>query len=200
MADIMPQKLEPLTLPLTGARLIEASAGTGKTFTLAVLYLRLLLGLGKDAAFPRSLTVEEILVVTFTEAATEELRGRIRSNIHELRLACVRGQSDTPMMAALMAQIDDLPFAAQTLLAAERQMDEAAIYTIHGFCQRMLTHNAFESGILFDKRWFRMNYRCVVRRVLTFGVVTATRCPWVLRGLFRRNGAGQKLCRSEERR
>ncbi|MGC6388686.1 exodeoxyribonuclease V subunit beta [Ewingella sp. S1.OA.A_B6] len=151
MTDITPQKLEPLTLPLTGTRLIEASAGTGKTFTLAVLYLRLLLGLGKDAAFPRSLTVEEILVVTFTEAATEELRGRIRSNIHELRLACVRGQSDNPMMVALMAQIDDLLFAAQTLLAAERQMDEAAIYTIHGFCQRMLTHNAFESGILFEQ-------------------------------------------------
>lgn len=151
MADMTAQKLEPLTLPLTGARLIEASAGTGKTFTLAVLYLRLLLGLGKDAAFPRSLTVEEILVVTFTEAATEELRGRIRGNIHELRLACVRGQSDNPMMAALMAQIDDLAVAAQTLLAAERQMDEAAIYTIHGFCQRMLTHNAFESGILFEQ-------------------------------------------------
>jgi len=151
MSEIIPQKLEPLTLPLTGARLIEASAGTGKTFTLAILYLRLLLGLGKEAAFPRSMTVEEILVVTFTEAATEELRGRIRSNIHELRIACVRGKSENPMMTALMAQIDDLPFAAQTLLAAERQMDEAAIYTIHGFCQRMLTHNAFESGILFEQ-------------------------------------------------
>lgn len=151
MAGTTAQKLEPLSLPLTGARLIEASAGTGKTFTLAVLYLRLLLGLGKEAAFPRSLTVEEILVVTFTEAATEELRGRIRSNIHELRLACVRGHSDNPMMTALMAQIGDLAFAAQTLLAAERQMDEAAIYTIHGFCQRMLTHNAFESGILFEQ-------------------------------------------------
>lgn len=151
MTEIIPQKLEPLTLPLTGARLIEASAGTGKTFTLAVLYLRLLLGLGKDAAFPRSLTVEEILVVTFTEAATEELRGRIRSNIHELRIACVRGKSDNPMMVALMAQVDDLAAAAHILLAAERQMDEAAIYTIHGFCQRMLTHNAFESGILFEQ-------------------------------------------------
>ena len=53
MTEIIPQKLEPLTLPLTGARLIEASAGTGKTFTLAVLYLRLLLGLGKEAAFQR---------------------------------------------------------------------------------------------------------------------------------------------------
>lgn len=84
------ETLDPLRLPLTGERLIEASAGTGKTFTIAALYLRLLLGLGGSAAFPRPLTVEELLVVTFTEAATEELRGRIRSNIHELRIACLR--------------------------------------------------------------------------------------------------------------
>ncbi|EIC84253.1 exodeoxyribonuclease V subunit beta [Serratia sp. M24T3] len=151
MTVIIPHKLNPLTLPLSGERLIEASAGTGKTFTLALLYLRLLLGLGGQAAFARRLTVEEILVVTFTEAATEELRGRIRSNIHELRLACIRKSSNNPMLAALMTEIADLSEAASTLLAAERQMDEAAIYTIHGFCQRMLMHNAFESGILFEQ-------------------------------------------------
>lgn len=151
MTKGVPQRLDPLTLPLFGERLIEASAGTGKTFTIGALYLRLLLGLGQAAAFPRPLTVEEILVVTFTEAATEELRGRIRSNIHALRIACVRGHSSDPLFAALMTEIDDLPEAAAQLLAAERQMDEAAIYTIHGFCQRMLTHNAFESGILFEQ-------------------------------------------------
>ncbi len=79
MSDVA-ETLDPLRLPLQGERLIEASAGTGKTFTIAALYLRLLLGLGGSAAFPRPLTVEELLVVTFTEAATAELRGRIRSN------------------------------------------------------------------------------------------------------------------------
>lgn len=151
MTSMTPQRLEPLTLPLYGERLIEASAGTGKTFTIGVLYLRLLLGLGGNAAFSRPLMVEEILVVTFTEAATEELRGRIRDNIHKLRIACVRGVSDDPMHQALLAEIIDLSEAAAQLLAAERQMDEAAIYTIHGFCQRMLANNAFESGILFEQ-------------------------------------------------
>lgn len=151
MTPTTPQRLEPLALPLYGERLIEASAGTGKTFTIGVLYLRLLLGLGGDAAFRRPLMVEEILVVTFTEAATEELRGRIRDNIHGLRIACVRGVSDDPMYQALLAEITDWAVAAAQLLAAERQMDEAAIYTIHGFCQRMLANNAFESGILFEQ-------------------------------------------------
>ena len=132
------QTLDALALPLIGERLIEASAGTGKTFTIAALYLRLLLGLGGENAFPRPLSVEEILVVTFTEAATEELRGRIRSNIHELRLACVRGSSTNPLLSDLLNLIDDKEDAVSQLLAAERQMDEAAIYTIHGFCQRML--------------------------------------------------------------
>lgn len=146
------ESLDPLRLPLTGERLIEASAGTGKTFTIAALYLRLLLGLGGSAAFPRPLTVEELLVVTFTEAATEELRGRIRSNIHELRIACLRETTENPLYARLLDEIADKKQAAQWLLLAERQMDEAAVFTIHGFCQRMLSLNAFESGMLFEQQ------------------------------------------------
>lgn len=146
------ESLDPLSLPLQGERLIEASAGTGKTFTIAALYLRLLLGLGGSAAFSRPLSVEELLVVTFTEAATEELRGRIRANIHELRIACLRQSTDNPLYASLLDEIDDTQQAAQWLLLAERQMDEAAVFTIHGFCQRMLSLNAFESGMLFEQQ------------------------------------------------
>ncbi|MCE9990484.1 exodeoxyribonuclease V subunit beta [Enterobacter asburiae] len=144
------ESLDPLRLPLQGERLIEASAGTGKTFTIAALYLRLLLGLGGNAAFSRPLSVEELLVVTFTEAATAELRGRIRANIHELRIACLRQSTDNPLYARLLDEIADKQQAAQWLLLAERQMDEAAVFTIHGFCQRMLSLNAFESGMLFE--------------------------------------------------
>lgn len=81
-----PAPLNPLTLPLHGSRLIEASAGTGKTFTIALLYVRLVLG-GQHSedhsAFVRPLTPPEILVVTFTNAATQELRERIRHRLVE---------------------------------------------------------------------------------------------------------------------
>lgn len=152
MSQQVAERLNALTLPLYGERLIEASAGTGKTFTIGLLYLRLLLGLGGTSAFSRPLSVEEILVVTFTEAATAELRGRIRANIHELRIDCVRGKSHSPLLQNLIDDIADLPQAAAILLAAERQMDEAGIFTIHGFCQRMLNLNAFESGMLFEQQ------------------------------------------------
>ena len=70
-----PNSLNVFTFPLHGQRLIEASAGTGKTFTIAGLYLRLLLGHGEaNIRHPLSLSVDQILVVTFTEAATQELR------------------------------------------------------------------------------------------------------------------------------
>ncbi|MCE8021088.1 exodeoxyribonuclease V subunit beta [Halomonas sp. MCCC 1A11036] len=79
-------QLNPLQFPLHGSRLIEASAGTGKTFTIALLYVRLVLGARSaddDAAFERPLTPPEILVVTFTNAATQELRERIRARLVE---------------------------------------------------------------------------------------------------------------------
>lgn len=143
--------LEPMTFPLFGARLIEASAGTGKTFTIASLYLRLLLGHGGEQyGYGQPLSVEQILVVTFTEAATAELKGRIRRRIHQARLAFARGQSDDPVIKPLLKVIEDHAQAAELLLAAEREMDAAAIFTIHGFCQRMLVENAFESGSRFE--------------------------------------------------
>ncbi|MFQ2220220.1 exodeoxyribonuclease V subunit beta [Aeromonas enteropelogenes] len=160
----MANPLNTLRFPLHGERLIEASAGTGKTYTIAGLYLRLLLGhgpvieqegeesadAGQPSAHERPLSVTEILVVTFTEAATAELRGRIRGRIHEARLAFMRGQSGDALLAQLLEEVEDHELAARRLLAAERQMDEAAVFTIHGFCQRMLKQNAFESGALFE--------------------------------------------------
>lgn len=148
----MSQVLESLSFPLHGARLIEASAGTGKTFTIASLYLRLLLGHGSEKNRHKTpLTVDQILVVTFTEAATAELKGRIRERIHQARLAFARGKTSDPVLNDFLLEVNDHKGASQILLHAERQMDEAAIFTIHGFCQRMLTQHAFESKSAFEQ-------------------------------------------------
>jgi exodeoxyribonuclease V beta subunit len=151
----MSQHLEPLTFPLHGTRLIEASAGTGKTWTIAALYLRLVLGHGDEAAFARPLLPSEILVMTFTRAATRELANRVRERLVEAA-ACFRGQSEIidPYLAALM---DAYPgeaernVAAHRLVLAAETMDEAAIFTIDAWCQRMLREHAFDSGSLFDE-------------------------------------------------
>lgn len=109
---------------LEGTSLVEAGAGTGKTYTIVELYVRFLL--------ERRLRVPQILVVTYTVAATAELRGRVRR-----RLVALAGS---------LAPGADLECVEEAL----RSFDQAAIFTIHGFCQRALQEHAFESGRSFD--------------------------------------------------
>lgn len=149
-----PAPLNPLTLPLHGSRLIEASAGTGKTFTIALLYVRLVLG-GQhsedDTAFVRPLTPPEILVVTFTNAATQELRERIRHRLVEAA-SVFRHQGEDSLLLALRSQYPEAtwPACARRLELAAEWMDEAAVSTIHSWCYRMLREHAFDSGSLFS--------------------------------------------------
>lgn len=154
MAETIP--LNPITLPLNQISLIEASAGTGKTYTIGSLYLRLLLKAGENN-FSRPLNVEEILVVTFTEMATEELKKKIRERITDAinkltAFAKTQDKSAFKNDEFLTALCDNLDIfeAIHRLKLAEQNMDLAAIYTIHGFCRRMLMQYAFHSGIHFN--------------------------------------------------
>lgn len=142
------QPLNSLTFPLHGASLIEASAGTGKTYTIVNLYLRQLLGHGCTA-----LNVDQILVVTFTNAATAELKERIRQRLQAAYLDFYRGSSDDTFIQSVIEQSDNIALATQRLALASKQMDEAAIFTIHGFCQRALTEHAFESGAMYEQEF-----------------------------------------------
>ncbi|MBE2895162.1 exodeoxyribonuclease V subunit beta [Spirabiliibacterium falconis] len=150
------QPLDPFSHPLVGTSLIEASAGTGKTYTMAALYLRLLLNIGENM-FGRALNVEQILVMTFTEAATQELKERIRARIVELLHVLEHwkktGEVITrdPFLLALFAHLqDDVDTAILRLDMAQQNMDSAAIFTIHGFCRRMLNRYAFDADIHFN--------------------------------------------------
>ena len=138
------ERLDPLYAPLTGLNLIEASAGTGKTYTLTALYLRLVM----EAAIP----VNRILVVTYTNAATKELRDRIRQRLAQIRLAFLRGRAEEEdeFSLRMLDVLPDRELAIRRLNNAVRGFDEAAIFTIHGFCQRALGDSAFESGLAFE--------------------------------------------------
>ena len=154
------RSLNPLALPLNGSALIEASAGTGKTFTIAILYVRLVLGHGQTEDSPlQNLLPPNLLVVTFTEAATKELRDRIRTRLTQAAevFSGAPDESDPPAETALIYQLRNesypdpatWPDCRKKLLLAAEWMDEAAVSTIHGFCNRMLSEHAFDSGSLF---------------------------------------------------
>jgi len=131
-----------LTAPLIGTRLIDASAGTGKTYTIAALVVRLLL--------ERRLDLKEILVVTFTEAAADDLRNRIRQGLVKAARAFESGRSEELFLQGLLAAWPDHAGAAARLDLLLRNFDEAAVFTIHGFCQRVLAEHSLETGVLFD--------------------------------------------------
>ncbi|MEM4248045.1 MAG: UvrD-helicase domain-containing protein, partial [Candidatus Nanoarchaeia archaeon] len=158
--DIFGQDISP-----GSAFLIEASAGTGKTFNIQHLYLRLLL--------ERGLEVGQILAVTFTEAATAELKNRIRNNLEKAfnmldKLETEPKQCEEQDIILYNIILNSVKFARQNQLPVSPSenniyaylrrilrrslicFDEAAIFTIHGFCSRMLNENAFESRVAYD--------------------------------------------------
>ncbi|NLD95169.1 MAG: UvrD-helicase domain-containing protein [Fibrobacter sp.] len=142
--DLTKQPLTPfnaITSPLSGSNLIEASAGTGKTFTITRIFMRLLL--------EKRLPLSSILVVTFTEAATHELRERIYLYLKEALEAFTAGSSDDPLIGNLISRITPTD-AIDTLKTALASLDTCPVYTIHGFCKKLLSDFAFESSSTFD--------------------------------------------------
>ena len=171
MSDMHP--LDVLNVPLDCANLIEASAGTGKTYAIASLVLRLVA--------ERGVRIDRILVVTYTKAATAELRGRIRMRLVQARDAFRGAPTDDAVCRALIARAEQqerenrkrrehraahekpegkaqeradeggtLIRWARRLDAAVLAFDEAAIFTIHGYCQRALADHAFAAGESFE--------------------------------------------------
>ena len=154
----MSSRFEPNHYPLdAGVRLLEASAGTGKTFALAHLVLRLVT--------ERKLRLEELLVVTFTEAAAAELRDRIGRRLNDALQALLQNQTnnsdcqtDSPPPDAVMEEWLTLHgqdpntrrTIASTLLEALEGLERADITTIHGFCRRSLRRQALQNGTAME--------------------------------------------------
>jgi exodeoxyribonuclease V beta subunit len=131
---------DPVTLELGGTVLVEASAGTGKTHAITLLVLRLVL--------ERELAPSEIVVMTFTEAATAELRVRIRRRLHQA-LELVAGNGETTAFDADLRRLCERHRDAASLERLKRavaELDEAPITTIHGFCHRVLHDHALRAG------------------------------------------------------
>ncbi|WP_230467711.1 UvrD-helicase domain-containing protein [Lujinxingia vulgaris] len=133
---------------------IEASAGTGKTYTIQHIVVDLLLR--------RKLSVQDVLIVTFTRAATGDLKKKIRETLQELTEAygalesgevkTLRGgqlDDGAPVNGTHFGEIDEEGF--KRLRRALRTFDQASIYTIHGFCQRILVEHAFANKRLLEQ-------------------------------------------------
>ena len=163
-------------VPLDRHAVVEASAGTGKTFTLEHLVVELLLA--------GDVPIDRILVVTFTEKATHELRLRVRTKLEQLHRGTAPLATDEQVRAGDFWEIDDAHRAR--IGRALHAFDGATIATIHAFCQRVLQENAFASGRLFEEEQVdgRDAFSRALRDVLRGVVATdPARVPWLVAAL-----------------
>lgn len=130
------QKFDCLSLqcPLFGPHFLEASAGTGKTFSIEHIFVRLVL---------EGIEAEEILGVTFTRVATRELKARIRSNLEGALNKITARENAWPYLEPHFGSNESI----RRLRDALATFDQAQIFTIHGFCYRMLKEFAFEASL-----------------------------------------------------
>jgi exodeoxyribonuclease V beta subunit len=138
------QNFDASTVPLAGGNLIEASAGTGKTYSIAIMVLRLVL--------EKKISIKEILMVTFTKAAVAELEERIRLFIRQAHKASLGFViSDLTILGLVERAIKKTSKeeVQQQLKDAVLFLDETSVLTIHSFCQQTLTEFAFETNQLF---------------------------------------------------
>lgn len=128
------------TIPLQGKHLVEASAGTGKTYSLALIFLRLIL---------QGVLPEKILVVTFTNAATAELKDRIRKFLRQ-SLSAANGCAVTDKDITDLINQADPAGIQDKIQAILDHFDELSIHTIHSFCHRVLNDYPFETDSFFN--------------------------------------------------
>ncbi len=139
------KELQPFDITFSGVNLIEASAGTGKTYNITSLYIR--------ALIEQDISVGKILVVTYTEAATKELKDRLLKRMSEAVSVLKNGEvvnKHDQFLHELLHHTDDRDRAVKRLEKAIRSFDESAVYTIHGFCYQALQEQAFESRAMYD--------------------------------------------------
>ena len=138
------KEFDAATTPIEGRMLLEASAGTGKTYSLMRVLLRLLVEKGIE--------LDRILVVTFTNAATDELSSRLRSNLTELigQIRLNKSGSFNDLLDSWGEKKYSQDIILEKLQTALNKIDDAAIFTIHGFCQRILQDFVFSSKGNYD--------------------------------------------------
>lgn len=130
------------TADLSGRWLVEASAGTGKTFALERIVLRLVI--------EEAVSIDRILVVTFTNAATAELRERVRALFFKASAVLKNGDEQSEFETFFERSRLREHDPAALIESALEHFDEASILTIHGFCQKMLSEFIFTRAGAYD--------------------------------------------------
>lgn len=166
------QAFDVINVPLKDKNLIEASAGTGKTYSIAILVLRLII--------EQKIPIHQILMVTFTNAAVAELEMRIRNFVKEAYdYTLERTITDTTIIEVIEKAYETTSRAEvkETLKDANLLLDELSVQTIHGFCQQTLLEFAFESNQMFGAELISDQSDIITKELNTFWRSKITTLP-----------------------
>ncbi len=149
------------------SNLIEASAGTGKTHILSLIYLRLLLNINIDINF-NNLFIDNILVVTYTDLATLEIKNRILNNIIKLRISCINNKVTDIYLKEIFNYIKNIYNIIDILINYENYIDNISIFTIHSFCKKILYLYFIHSNISSFSKVVNYNNNIIYNIILLF--------------------------------
>ncbi|VAX76719.1 exodeoxyribonuclease V subunit beta [Buchnera aphidicola] len=139
-------------IPNYGISLIEASAGTGKTFSIILIYLRLILNIGIKKSYSRPLSINEILIVTFTRASKNELKQRIKKKIYQLYEICTYQKKEIKDLEEIVQEIKDFKKISKILKKVKKNIDLIMIYTVHSFFRYILLEQKFLCKKIISKK------------------------------------------------
>ncbi len=149
------------------SNLIESSAGTGKTNIISLLYLRFLLNINIDKYFS-NLLINNILIVTFTDLASLEIKSRILNNIRNLKQSCIKNFCVNENIINIFNYIKYIPNILNLLIQIENNIDSISIFTIHGFCKKIIFNNFIEFNIDFNSKILSDEYNFIYESTIYY--------------------------------
>ncbi|AXN02052.1 Exodeoxyribonuclease V beta chain [Candidatus Purcelliella pentastirinorum] len=161
-------KLNIFNIPLKGKILIESSAGTGKTFTIIIIYIRLILGINTKYLYKKPLSVKKILILTYTNYGSLEIKKKIYENINILLRSCIEKKCSNNILLKIFKKIKDFKTSIKILLKAKKQINNASIFTIHVFCKKILETYALELNIPFKYKLLKNKSILYEQSVINF--------------------------------
>lgn len=148
--------------------LIESSAGTGKTNIISLLYLRFLLNINIESKYFSNLLINNILIVTFTDLASLEIKNRILNNIRNLKESCINNYCINENIDIIFNYIKNIPNIVNLLNQIENNIDYTSIFTIHGFCKKIIFNNFIEFNISYNCKILSDEYNLIYELTICY--------------------------------
>ncbi|WP_343183946.1 exodeoxyribonuclease V subunit beta [Buchnera aphidicola (Ceratovacuna keduensis)] len=162
------KKLNILKINFLKNSLIESSAGTGKTFSIIILFLRLALNINIKNKYIKNLNVNKILILTFTNYSKNEIYKKIKIMISEFKKDCIKKNSNNIIYKKIIKKIKNINKVIEKLSKIEKEFDGSSILTIHQFCNNIIRENNFLFKIGFYKKIIKDEEKIILNSIKNF--------------------------------